>query len=166
MNFICKECQDIVEVESFDDVVKMNKLCIFCYRKLKHLKGVNTFKKNHNIYIAKCLFCKSDIETFLTKDRQPNKKYCDSLCYHNYHRKQNNLICQYCNKPFLGFAAKYCSPECRAKGIADVLFKKNLKEVNKLIEIQNIKIYGFGSSRYEDNKIKKIIKSNDESEVF
>lgn len=166
MNFICKNCNDVVEVKSFEDVVKMEKLCVFCRRKLKHKKGVNTFKKNHKIHINKCSFCESDIETFINRNGQPNKKFCDSHCYHKYHKKQNNLICQYCNKPFLGFTAKYCSSECRAKGAADCLFKKNLKEVNKLIEIQNIRIFGFGSSRYEDNKIKKIIKNNDKSEVF
>lgn len=163
MNFICRECKDIFEVDTFDDIVKMNKLCDFCQKKLQHAKGVNTFKKNCKIYINKCLFCKSDIETFINRNNQPNKKYCNSHCYSKYskNKNKNNLICKYCNNPFLGFTAKYCSSICRGKGIQDSLFKKNLKDVNKLIEIQNIKIYGFGSSRYEDNKIKKIVENND-----
>lgn len=161
MNFICKDCKDIIEVDTFVDIVKMDKLCVFCQRKLKHSKGVNTFKKNHKIYINKCSYCSSDIETFINRNGEPNKKFCNSHCYSKYNSKENNLICQYCHKSFIGFSAKYCSSNCRSKGIQDYKFKKNLKEVNKLIEIQNIKIYGFGSSRYEDNKIKKIIEKND-----
>lgn len=166
MNFICKDCKDIVEVSSFKDIVKMEKLCVFCQRKLKHSKGVNTFKKNHKVYINKCSYCSSDIETFINSHGKPNKKFCNSHCYNQYHKSQNNLICEHCNKTFLGFNAKYCSSECRSKGIENYKFKKALKEVNKLIEIQNIKIYGFCSSRYEDNKIKKILSNYDESEGF
>ena len=165
MNFICKECKDIVEVGSFEDIVKMKKLCVFCQRKLKHSKGVNTFKKNHKVYINKCPHCNFDFETFINRSGFPNKKFCSSHCYFQYHKNQK-LVCEYCNNSFIGINARYCSSECRSKGIQDYKFKKALKEVNKLIEIQNIKVFGFGASRYEDNKIKKILKKDDESEVF
>ena len=48
--FICKECQKPQEVESFEEIVKLKKVCLCCQRKALSKPTVNPQVTNRRLY--------------------------------------------------------------------------------------------------------------------
>jgi len=121
-------------------------------------------------FICKKCFNESEAEGFeailqcekicyecINKERKEKKRQ-NSIKQKLKEKIQHTTICENCDTPFNQKGTrKYCTTECKKKGIENKRLYSGLKKANVAIALSKIKVYGNASSQYMDNtRTKKI----------
>ena len=134
IKYICRECGKTEFTDSLLIIKKREKLCKDC-----NSERLSELKKKTKVL----LFCLSCGKKF--KGYQNNSLYCSHKC-REYERKKKEKkkrekVCERCGKSFISVNAKYCSKECRKKGIELKRLKSSLNVINREMEASKIKVY-------------------------
>ena len=80
-----------------------------------------------------CQFCDNEYET-----KDANRMFCNLKCYNNSMKKTYTKMCDWCNKEFTlrqkNSTQHFCSNACKAKNIAIVLKKNEVKIIIKICD--------------------------------
>lgn len=126
---ICPECGTSFELYPKDVTGKWNRVYCSDECKYKNWSGENSPFHKHFI-TCNCLNCNKEIKVSPSYYSGHIKIFCSNECKYDYHHIE--LICEYCNKPFIISTweqgkRKHCNKECHDKSQTLPLETKNCK---------------------------------------
>lgn len=153
MEFICKECGSSQSCNSFEDVIKAEKLCKNCLYEKKREQ-----RREKRTFVFVCPICEDEYKSlgtcsYITEEITPTKLTCSPECAQKREQEKkeaqkaaakiHRAKCEYC----LGIfdqkgKEKYCSDECRKKGREKSKFYKDLKLANDAVALSKVRVYG------------------------